>query len=243
MASSGHSRGALLDAGGVLSIIAGILELIAGAIVLSIVRQIMMGGPLPVVPHIPWMPGLEIQLVFFPARFIIVGILILVLGAIAIAGGISALSRTSFRLSLAGAICVVPTVLFGILAVIFVAVSKREFGVEAGENGTTSRSRLLAAGGVLSIIGGVIEVIAAGVLLALVSYRGGSWLIIWVVPLLCLGIVAIVGGVYALGRKGYNVSLNGAVCALPTVIFGILAIWFISGREIEFRTRIRYRGD
>jgi len=224
-----------LDAGGVLSIIGGIVELIAGGIVLSTVRNIMIGGPLPVVPHIPWMPGLEIQLVFFPTRFVIVGILILVLGGIGIAGGISAMGRKSFGLSLAGAICVLPTVLFGILAAIFVPVSKREFGVEARENGITSRSRLLTAGGVLSIIGGGVEVIGAGVLGALMFYRSELWLIIWVVPLLALGIVAIVGGITALSRRGYNASLVGAVCALPTVIFGILAIWFISGRECEFK--------
>jgi len=133
MASSGDSRSALLDTGGVLSIIGGVVELVGGGIVLTIVRHIMIGGPLQPIPHISWMPGLEIQLVFFPARFIIVGILILILGAIGIAGGISAMGRKSFGLSLAGAICVLPTVIFGTLAVIFVALSKREFSVEINE--------------------------------------------------------------------------------------------------------------
>jgi len=237
MASDGHSRSGLLDAGGVLSIIGGIVELIAGGIVLSTVRNIMIGGPLPVVPHISWMPGLEIQLVFFPARFVIVGLLILVLGGIGIAGGISALSRKGFGLSLAGVICILPVVFLGILAVIFTALSKREFGVETKENSIPSRSRLLTAGGIFSIIGGGVEFIGAGVLGALMFYRSELWLIIWVVPLLALGIAAIVGGILALSRKGYKGSLAGAVCALPTVIFGILAIWFISGRECEFEVR------
>ena len=127
MASRGHSGGALLDAGGVLSTIGGVLELIVGAIVLTIVGQIMIGGRLPTVPHISWMPGLEIQLVFFPTRSIIVGVLIVVVGVIGIAGGIAASNRKSFALSLAGAICILPTVLLGILAVIFVSVSRREF--------------------------------------------------------------------------------------------------------------------
>ena len=131
MASSGNSRSALLDAGGVLSIIGGVVELVAGGIVLRTARHIMIGGSFPVIPHIPWMPDLEIQLVFFPGRFIIVGILILVLGAIGIAGGISALNRKSFGLSLAGAICILPTVILGILSVIFISVSKREFEAES----------------------------------------------------------------------------------------------------------------
>ncbi len=230
MAYSGDSRGGLLDAGGVLSILGGILELIGGGIVLGIARHIMIGGALRPIPHIPWMPGLEIQLVFFPVRFIILGILIVVLGAVGIAGGISALSRKRFGLSLAGAICVLPTVLFGILAVVFVALSKREFGVEVKENGITSRSRLLSAGGTLSIIGGVVEVTGA---VTLVSYWRVALLPVAGV-LLFLGFLAIVGGILALRRKGYKASIAGAVCALPTVVFGILAIWFISGRACEF---------
>ena len=231
MAFNGDSRRGLLDASGVLSILGGLLELIAGGIVLSIARNIMLGGPLRPIPHIPWMPGLEIQLVFFPTRVIIVGILILVLGAIGVAGGISALRRKSFGLSLAGAICIIPTILFGILAVIFVVVSKREFGAEAKENGITSRSRLLTAGGILSIIGGGVEVIGAVSLRAFVYYP--VWLP--VVPvLLCFGFLAIIGGTLAVGRKGYSASLTGAACAVPSGIFGILSVIFVAMRKSEF---------
>ena len=129
MASNG-SKGGLLTAGGILSIIAGVLEVIAGGIVVGIGINNIIGGTLWPLPHIPWVPWGEIGVVFFPAIFIIVGILILVLGAIGIAGGISALNRKSFGLSLAGAICVLPTVLLGILAVIFVSLGKKEFGAE-----------------------------------------------------------------------------------------------------------------
>jgi hypothetical protein len=229
MASNHGSRSGLLDAGGILSISGGVVELTAGGIVLGIVGRIMIGGPLPTVPHIPWMPGLEIQLVFFPARFIILGILILVLGGIGIAGGISAVRRKSFGLSFVGAICTLPTVLFGILAVIFVALSKREFGAEAKENGITSRGRLLTAAGIVSIIGGEVEVIGAA---ALVSYWSAAW---WPVAgvLLFLGFLSIIGGILAVRRKGDKAALAGAIGALPTVIFGALAIWFISGAEAK----------
>jgi hypothetical protein len=126
MESNGNSRGALLTAGGVLSILGGVLEVIGGGIVTGIAIHIIIRGtfwPL----HIPWVPWGEIGIDFFPAIFIVAGIVILVLGAIGIAGGISALNRKSFGLSLAGAICILPTILLGILAIIFVSVSRREF--------------------------------------------------------------------------------------------------------------------
>ncbi|TET42354.1 MAG: hypothetical protein E3J60_02720 [Dehalococcoidia bacterium] len=128
MESNGNRKSGLLTAGGVLSIIGGVLEVIAGGIVVGIVIQNIIRGPLCVpLPQIPWVPWGEIVVDFLPAIFIIVGILILVLGAIGIAGGISALNKKSFGLSLAGAICILPTVLLGILAIIFVSVSKKEF--------------------------------------------------------------------------------------------------------------------
>ena len=126
MESNGNSKSGLLTAGGVLSIIGGILEAIGGGIVVGIVIHYLIRGPLWPIPHIP-VPWGEIVLDFLPAIVIIVGIVVLVLGAIGIAGGISALNRKSFGLSLAGAICILPTVLFGILAIIFVAASKKEF--------------------------------------------------------------------------------------------------------------------
>jgi hypothetical protein len=127
MESNGNSKSGLLTAGGVLSIIGGVLEVIAGGIVVGIGIYNIIGGTLWPLPHIPWGPWEEIGVVFFPAIFFIVGIIILVLGAIGVAGGVSALNRKSFGLSLAGAICILPTVLLGILAVIFVSVSKKEF--------------------------------------------------------------------------------------------------------------------
>ena len=127
MESNGNSKRGLLTAGGILSIIGGVLEAIAGGIGVGIGIDNIIGGTCWFIPYIPWFPGREIVAGVLPPIIIIVGIFILVLGAIGIAGGISALNRKSFGLSLAGAICVLPTVLLGILAVIFVSLSKREF--------------------------------------------------------------------------------------------------------------------
>ena len=58
-----------------------------------------------------------------------------VLGIVAIVGGMSAIRRKRFSLSLAGAICALPSVILGVLAIIFVSVSKKEFDAERKENG------------------------------------------------------------------------------------------------------------
>jgi hypothetical protein len=61
---------------------------------------------------------------------VIIGGCVGILGIVAIIGGISAIRRKRFSLSLAGAICALPSVFLGILAVIFVSLSKREFGAK-----------------------------------------------------------------------------------------------------------------
>jgi len=55
--------------------------------------------------------------------------LLVVLGIIAIVGGIWALRRRSFGLSLAGAVCVLPLGILGIVAIVCIALAKREFEV------------------------------------------------------------------------------------------------------------------
>ena len=241
MATHGRSRSGLLDAGGVLSIIGGTVELVGGGVilVLVIVRHIMIGDSLR---PFPWIPGIEIQLVFSPTRVVIVGIFIVVLGAIGIAGGMSALSRKSFGLSLAGATCVLPTVIFGIPAVVFVALSKREFSVEIKGNSIASRSWLPIAGGILSIIGGVIDLVGMRVWYATLSYLGVPWVTSdpygragWLaIILICLFVMSLSGGLSAINRKSFGGSLAGAICALPSTIFGILAVIFIVLGKREF---------
>ena len=122
MASNGDNRGGLVSAGGVLSIIAGAFETTVGAVVTALT----MSGVIPCVFHCG---RFEIHIT---PSFTYLGVPLLVLGIIAIVGGVSALRRRSFGLSLAGAICAIPSVIFGILAVIFVALGKREFEAVRG---------------------------------------------------------------------------------------------------------------
>jgi hypothetical protein len=130
MAANGNNRGGLLTAGGILSIIAGAFEVIGGVImvVLTIRAEILLRLPI-----MPFHPGgwFEHYIPVTPFWLIIVGMPLLVLGIIAIVGGVSALRRKNFGLSLAGAICaLIPLNLLGLLAVIFVSLGKREFEAE-----------------------------------------------------------------------------------------------------------------
>jgi len=130
MAPNGSDRGGLLTAGGILSIVGGAFEVIGGLIVgvLTIGTRILLRLAL-----LPFHPGhwFERIIPVIPAWLIIVGVPLLVLGIIAIVGGVSAIRRKNFGLSLAGAICaLIPLNLLGLLAVIFVSLGKREFGAE-----------------------------------------------------------------------------------------------------------------
>jgi len=123
MASNGTDRGGLLSAGGILSIMAGIFEINAGVL-------FSLGGCTPWSLWLfPFLPGLWWE-AFQHCWTSITGGLILALGILSVAGGISAIRRKMFGLSLAGAICALLSGLLGILAVIFVALGRREFRAE-----------------------------------------------------------------------------------------------------------------
>ena len=140
MASNGGRRRGLLTAGGILSIVAGISEIISGVIITVFLTDLawFFWYWLPLQSHREVWNGYirDFTWVSFPTvpiwAKIIIGILIAVAGLIAVIGGISAIRRKSFGLSLAGAICALPLAPFGILAVIFVALGKREFGALRG---------------------------------------------------------------------------------------------------------------
>ena len=102
--------------------------------------------------------------------------------------------------------------------------------------------------GILSIIGGIIGCIygigvavAMGVVGGMLSMFGlgglGGIGIAMGVVLLILGVIAIVGGTYAMKRKSWGLALAGSICALfnPVGILGILAIIFVAIGKGEFR--------
>jgi hypothetical protein len=93
--------------------------------------------------------------------------------------------------------------------------------------------------GILSIIAGAFAVIA-GIIVAAVGSIG--WLFgvplfsAIAAPIIVVGIIAIVGGAYALKREVWGLALAGSICALlgPWAILGILAIIFVSLGKGEF---------
>ena len=102
--------------------------------------------------------------------------------------------------------------------------------------------------GILNIIAGVLAII-----LSLMMFRrhevigllnhGGRWRI-WGIIALLLGIMSIIGGIFALMRKAWGAALAGAITALyPWGIFGILAIIFVAMAKQEFSKPSKETGD
>lgn len=94
--------------------------------------------------------------------------------------------------------------------------------------------------GILCIIAGALQLIF-GLAIAAVGGIGGAligmgWLSAIGAPLIVLGIIVIVGGIYALRRKVWGLALAGSICALvgPWFVLGILAIIFVAMGKSEF---------
>jgi len=122
----GNGRGALLSAGGILSIIAGAFEVIAGGLIAALTTFSIPFWH----PEFAFAPGFwnTFGIAGIPKWIVMVGIVVAVLGIVAIVGGVCAVRRKSFGLSLAGAICAfLPFNLLGLLAIIFVSVARKEF--------------------------------------------------------------------------------------------------------------------
>jgi hypothetical protein len=127
MASNDSDRIGFLSAGGILSIVAGAFEVNGGGIMLASAKL----GVQFRLWDFALYPGIWLEHII-PVDspwFIIMGGLLVVLGIIAILGGIWALRRRSFGLSLAGAVCVLPLGILGIVAIVCIALAKREFEV------------------------------------------------------------------------------------------------------------------
>lgn len=119
---------------------------------------------------------------------------------------------------------------------------------------TASRTVMPTVGGILSIISGSLgfitvaffltfgsifgTAIARDVLSSLGYWQAGLPLTIIgmiAIPLLCINIMAIIGGIYAIRRRGWGIALAGAICSVfPSQVIGILAVVFIAISRKEF---------
>ncbi len=117
-----------------MPVVAGILDIVSGA--LGVVMGLFMALNLHVAraiqaapwfsPHggtLPQMPP-----IFFPGIGLAMGIALIVLGVLAIIGGIFALRTKAWGLALAGAIAgVITGRLMGIVALIFIVLGRKDF--------------------------------------------------------------------------------------------------------------------
>jgi hypothetical protein len=112
-------------------------------------------------------------------------------------------------------------------------------------------------GGILTIVSGVLGLIWFLVIMAFIAFFkqiGGSYsfgyglsdrevlsIIVlfygfWAFLLLILGIISIVGGVYALKRQLWGLALAGAICSIFTFLpLGIVATIFTAQAQKEFQ--------
>lgn len=102
-------------------------------------------------------------------------------------------------------------------------------------------------GGVCGIVAGAIGILTG----SLVGMFGACWPLLtphmnpWQyggfgflgLPLFILGIVAIVGGIFAIQRRLWGMALAGSICAvlvLPAFLLGILSVVFVALARSEF---------
>jgi len=108
---------------------AGVLSIVAGSLTAALsIFLLLFGGVLSGVLAAVGVPDIAL-LIPFPI-FGIVAVPLLILGSVAIIGGVYAIKRRLWPLALAGAICALfpPQIgILGILAIVFVVLGKDEF--------------------------------------------------------------------------------------------------------------------
>jgi hypothetical protein len=94
-------------------------------------------------------------------------------------------------------------------------------------------------GGVFCIISGVLGLLTGILIIAIsatfIPFFPEVGLLCGVIPLI-FGILAMLGGVFAIQRKSFGMAVVGAVFSIPAgyIIFGILALIFIILGKDEF---------
>lgn len=116
------------------------------------------------------------------------------------------------------------------------------------------RSGLLKAGGILSILAGVMGLLTTVIITLLLFLPellsgGDSYdrslslvLLLFFVPFLVifsiLDVMAVVGGIHALKRERWGLALGGAICgAVSYAVLGVFAVVFIAMSRDEFKKK------
>jgi len=107
----------------------------------------------------------------------------------------------------------------------------------------TTAGILCIISGAVDILLGVLTVFASHIVIRSADLFGEEWvmdLVITVVMVvgpvwILLGVVALVGGIFALRRRFWGLALAGSICALSgATVLGILAIVFVAMGRSEF---------
>lgn len=109
----------------------------------------------------------------------------------------------------------------------------------AGPQMGRKESAMPVAGGVLIllaslgyfVVGGLI---AAGSTVALVpSFGAAAWGVVCGVILVVLGLIAFLGGIYAMGRKNFNFAVVGGILVIPSIL-GLIGLILVAVSKDEF---------
>ncbi len=123
-------------------------------------------------------------------------------------------------------------------------VTREELQTMMREEPTIVRKSWKATiGGLLAIITGYLNILAG--ILAIIGYNTGFLTVFSVgvgtglgILLLALGIVAVIGGVYAIRRRGWGMALTGSIVSLaptPAILPGIFSLIFTTLGRPEFK--------
>ncbi len=105
---------------GILTIVAGASEVLGGIIVTVL-------GVLGSAGYSNNVPKAGSTATFPTVILLVIGLALIVIGIVAVIGGVSALHRKRWGFALAGAILALGSLILGILAIVFVAMGKKEF--------------------------------------------------------------------------------------------------------------------
>ena len=107
----------------------------------------------------------------------------------------------------------------------------------------TTAGILCIISGAADILLGILTVFASNVVIRSADLIGEEWVMDFVMTVvmvvgpvwILLGVVALLGGIFALRRRFWGLALAGSICALSgATVLGILAIIFVAMGRNEF---------
>lgn len=96
-------------------------------------------------------------------------------------------------------------------------------------------SAMPVAGGVLVLIGGILYLGAGGVAMAGSSFVGLAGGVLCGAVVLVLGVLGILGGIFAMQRKSFAIALIGGIFTVPTIL-GLIGLILIAVSKDEFKS-------